>query len=356
MDKGERPKSPRDTTPIVVNGNVINRLSIPPIELPPLPPPTPTPIGRGEPAVAPTPRLPLPPPIPRSLTDVITSPASPGIVYPASPSYNINPMISSPMLMPTPRLPPPLPSVKSPVESIVNISVKAEPPPPPEGRPLVTPSAPPEGRPLVTPSAPPEGRPLISSSAPPEGRPLVTPSAPPIPSSAPPIIPDSVRVVTTPLSEPKTIPDDPLPAPYQPQHEEKKGVMPSRDTYPAPAPFQPPATNPSSGLATGGADIPNYSAMTSQERAGILAEFRAKFNTLRRSFPQYQYPEVLDTSDLTEIHIQYERHIRQVHIEHNVSDYKIYLIIMFLGIEFFGIKVLGLRFWWIYVKSISNYE
>ena len=89
---------------------------------------------------------------------------------------------------------------------------------------------------------------------------------------------------------------------------------------------------------------PNYSTMSESEKARHYADFRIKFAILRRSFPEYEIPQIDPHENLDIIHSAYERYVRQIHVENEADGYKIYLIVLWLGIELVGVKWLKLNF------------
>lgn len=54
-------------------------------------------------------------------------------------------------------------------------------------------------------------------------------------------------------------------------------------------------------------------------------------------------PDYDDTIGLRAIHAMYDRYVKQIHIEKSAGTYKIYLTLLFLGIEFIGIKIFKLN-------------
>jgi len=87
---------------------------------------------------------------------------------------------------------------------------------------------------------------------------------------------------------------------------------------------------------------PNYSSMTPEEQTRMRNSFDGKFDTLRISFPTWQVTTPPATSSLDHIHDVYENYVRKIVVSINSSQWKIYLVIMFLFIEVVGIKVFSL--------------
>lgn len=86
-------------------------------------------------------------------------------------------------------------------------------------------------------------------------------------------------------------------------------------------------------------NIPNYSSMSPKEQAKYRAEFRTKFGILRNAWPNYHIPDFSDDIPLEQVHAQYEVYIKHINISKEVDQYKIYLVIMWLVIELFCIKI-----------------
>jgi len=94
--------------------------------------------------------------------------------------------------------------------------------------------------------------------------------------------------------------------------------------------------------------IPDYASMSEDELIDNWGELRAKYNILRKTFPEHGFPEVPRTVTLSEIkkniraiHVQYENDVREIHINNNTSKYRIYLIMLWIGIEYGLTKTIG---------------
>ncbi len=104
------------------------------------------------------------------------------------------------------------------------------------------------------------------------------------------------------------------------------------ETIAAPTAAQPPGTV-----------RPNYRSMEEEEQQRYRTEFNVKLGILRRSFPEYNFSDFPDNASLDAIHDIYAGYVKQVVIALNCSQYRIFLIIMFLALEAFGVKVLKLN-------------
>nr|QBK91593.1 MAG: uncharacterized protein LCPAC302_02130 [Pithovirus LCPAC302] len=89
--------------------------------------------------------------------------------------------------------------------------------------------------------------------------------------------------------------------------------------------------------------IPDYESMSQAEQASRHADFNVKFGILRKAYPQFNIPYFDDSVSLEIKHRHYERYVRQIHIDNSVGNYKVYLIILFACIELFCVKILGLN-------------
>jgi hypothetical protein len=87
---------------------------------------------------------------------------------------------------------------------------------------------------------------------------------------------------------------------------------------------------------------PNYAAMSPEERDRYRSEFNVKLGILRRSFQNYGFSDFNPNASLDAIHDVYAGYVKQVVVSLNCSQYKTYLVIMFLALEAFGTKVLRL--------------
>ena len=89
---------------------------------------------------------------------------------------------------------------------------------------------------------------------------------------------------------------------------------------------------------------PNYATMTPEQKAGMRMKFNFKFDSLREAYPTWKIESPPADADLDQIHDVYEDCVKKIMISLNSSQWKVYLLLMFVGIEVFGIKVLGLDF------------
>lgn len=104
---------------------------------------------------------------------------------------------------------------------------------------------------------------------------------------------------------------------------------------------------------------PNYLAMTPAQQEDMHTTFRTKFGILRQSFPQWNIVDPPPSATLDQKHDIYEGHVRQIIVSLNCNQWKVYLVIMFLAIEVFCIKVLGLDargFTMSQVKIMNRYD
>ena len=104
---------------------------------------------------------------------------------------------------------------------------------------------------------------------------------------------------------------------------------------------------------------PNYAAMTPAQQAEMRTQFHTKFGILRESFPQWQIVNPPESQTLDQIHDVYEGYVRQIIVSLNCNQWKVYLVIMFLVIEVFCIKVMGLDargFTMSQVKIMNRYD
>ena len=104
------------------------------------------------------------------------------------------------------------------------------------------------------------------------------------------------------------------------------GSVPAKITIPTPASLPP-------------ANVPDYSSMSEVEQAQHRANFRNRFGILRESWPSYHIPDYGEDVPLEQIHAQYDIYVRHLHISNDVDQYKVYLVIMWLLIELFCIKI-----------------
>ena len=80
--------------------------------------------------------------------------------------------------------------------------------------------------------------------------------------------------------------------------------------------------------------MPNYKAMTDEQKEEARTDFIIKFAGLARYYPQYKEwikPKLDEPLEL--LHVRYEKYLRRVSIDKGNDQYKIYLIIFFLVVE-----------------------
>jgi hypothetical protein len=87
---------------------------------------------------------------------------------------------------------------------------------------------------------------------------------------------------------------------------------------------------------------PNYAAMTPDQREYARIDFQCKYSRLREYYPQYNITLPGPEDDLDVLHARYRRYIQQIHADYNIDRYRMILIIVFMGIEFIGTRFLGL--------------
>lgn len=105
-------------------------------------------------------------------------------------------------------------------------------------------------------------------------------------------------------------------------------------------------------------NVPNYSLLSEQEQAHHRANFRARLGILRHTWPSFNIPDFDESVALETIHVQYDTFVNQIHISREVDQYKVYLVVMFLGIEAFCKKMeFGIQgFAESQMKAMNKYE
>ncbi len=104
--------------------------------------------------------------------------------------------------------------------------------------------------------------------------------------------------------------------------------------------------------------IPKYSEMTQEEQNRCRETFRNRFNILRDTWKTLDIPKIKDSMSLEEIHETYEVYIKNIHVGQSTDKYKVYMVIMWLFIEYgciqIGLNVSGYTM--SQMKSMSKYE
>ena len=99
---------------------------------------------------------------------------------------------------------------------------------------------------------------------------------------------------------------------------------------------------------------PDYRAMNEEEKEHYRTEFAVKLSILRRSQQGYGFADFPVGASLDTMHEIYSGYVKQVVVALNCSQWKIYLVIMFLGLEAFGTKVLGLNMGGFTMSQLAN--
>lgn len=105
--------------------------------------------------------------------------------------------------------------------------------------------------------------------------------------------------------------------------------------------------------------VPDYDSMKPEQQAAIRARFITQFGTLRKTWSNYYIPEITPDMSLSTIHVQYETYIRHIKIQKSVEDSRIYLILMWLAIQFCCKKFLNIDlsgYVEAQMKSINKYD
>jgi hypothetical protein len=132
------------------------------------------------------------------------------------------------------------------------------------------------------------------------------------------------------------------------------GGLPASPTVPAPVvqqniiPLTIPqpiggVTSDALGLIPLSASIkPNYAAMSAEQQADVYSMFRGRFGILKLSYKNWNIQIPDESMSLDKIHDLYAQQVKEIMISTNANSYRKYIIVGFLGLEFFAIKVLGL--------------
>lgn len=105
-------------------------------------------------------------------------------------------------------------------------------------------------------------------------------------------------------------------------------------------------------------NIPNYAEMPPEEQTRCRNTFRSRYNILRDTWKTHDIPEIKDLMSLEEIHEGYEIYIKNIHVSQSTDKYKVYMVVMWLFIEYgciqMGLNVSGYTM--SQMKSMSKYE
>lgn len=104
--------------------------------------------------------------------------------------------------------------------------------------------------------------------------------------------------------------------------------------------------------------IPKYSLMSLPEQADYRLKFQTKFILLQEAWKTYNIPVITDEMSLEEIHECYELFVKNIRVSENSGRYKIYLVIMWLFIEYaccrIGLNISGYTMY--QLKAMNKYE
>src|SRR3990167_767848 len=88
---------------------------------------------------------------------------------------------------------------------------------------------------------------------------------------------------------------------------------------------------------------PDYSHFTVEEKLATRTEFRVKFNILKQAWPSMLFPDIEDSTPLEHIWLEYTRYVQHIHVLNTADTYRKWLSLLFVGIELFITKALGLN-------------
>ena len=104
--------------------------------------------------------------------------------------------------------------------------------------------------------------------------------------------------------------------------------------------------------------IPKYNDMSIEEQDRHRRNFSSRYNILRETWKTHDIPQIKDSMSLEEIHEEYEVYVKNIHVSQSTDKYKVYMVIMWLFIEYgciqIGLNVSGYTM--SQVKSMSKYE
>ena len=88
---------------------------------------------------------------------------------------------------------------------------------------------------------------------------------------------------------------------------------------------------------------PDYSRLSPEQQQYLKAEFKVKFSILRANYPQWQIVDIHDSFTLDQISDLYEYYVRQIMVNKESGNYKVYLVVFFMVVEVIGVKILKLN-------------
>lgn len=87
---------------------------------------------------------------------------------------------------------------------------------------------------------------------------------------------------------------------------------------------------------------PNYSFMSEEEQKHWRRIFLGKYASIQQSYPEWNIPLPDETWSLDYTHDLFEATVKRIHVSSNTHQYTAFLLIFFLAIEVFCIKILGI--------------
>ena len=88
--------------------------------------------------------------------------------------------------------------------------------------------------------------------------------------------------------------------------------------------------------------MPDYDSMSAEDREDARTELCVQLGILRKNYPEYNIPLVPREQTVQSLFRTYNRWLKQITVDESADGYKVYLVIMWLGIELFGSRILGM--------------
>ncbi len=105
---------------------------------------------------------------------------------------------------------------------------------------------------------------------------------------------------------------------------------------------------------------PDYSKFSDEKKSKYMDQFAEKFRILKNAFPSWNIPEEIPEDwDISQTHDEYEKYVKKIVVSQNCGEWKTYLIVIFLAMEAFCIKICGLDmggFTMAQLRMMNKYE
>lgn len=88
---------------------------------------------------------------------------------------------------------------------------------------------------------------------------------------------------------------------------------------------------------------PDFSKITPEQALFLRSEYKVKFGILRSNYPQWNVIEPHDSLTIAQLHDLYNHYLHQILVSRETGQYKVYMVLFLMAIEVVGVKLLKLN-------------